>query len=167
MRKFNASPTTAIAIVLVAFTTLGFSSSVALARQGHVVALGTHDEKDIKNHCDAAGGSSYSSGGTYGCFGPGGDVHCSGQTKKCFGSCENCGSAARLSAKGGVAGFLTSPTGLKQTTSAPTTSLKQTTSAPTTSPKQTTGTPTTSLKQTTGGPLGTKNISVPTPGTKK
>jgi hypothetical protein len=79
------------AVVGVAFATLTFSSGAALAL-GHVT-LGKHSNKDIKNHCDAAGGTYYNSSGVYGCFGPGGDVTCSGKTKQCFGTCERCGSA--------------------------------------------------------------------------
>lgn len=101
----------AFALTALAFATLGFSSSEALAL-GHV-ALGNHSQGDIKSHCDAAGGSFYNSSGTYGCFGPGGDVTCSGKNKKCFGTCEKCGSAARLNGKGGVGGFLTNPSGSK------------------------------------------------------
>ena len=68
---------------------------------GHV-ALGKHSSQDIKDHCDAAGGAFYNSGGTYGCFGPGGDVTCSGKTKRCFGTCGNC--SAPLRVKGGPFG---------------------------------------------------------------
>jgi hypothetical protein len=105
-----------IGLTIFAFAILGLSSSATLA-MGHV-GLGSHSTSDIKSHCDAAGGSYYNSGGVYGCFGPGGDVTCSGKNGKCFGSCSKCGSAARLSGKGGVAGFLKSPTtGLLKETS--------------------------------------------------
>jgi len=105
-----------IGLTMFAFAMLVMSSSAALA-MGHV-GLGSHSTNDIKSHCDAAGGSYYNSGGVYGCFGPGGDVTCSGKNGKCFGSCSKCGSAARLSGKGGIDGFLRSPTSglLKQST---------------------------------------------------
>ncbi len=92
-----------IGLTMFAFAMLVMSSSAALA-MGHV-GLGSHSTNDIKSHCDAAGGSYYNSGGVYGCFGPGGDVTCSGKNGKCFGSCSKCGSAARLSGKGGIDGF--------------------------------------------------------------
>lgn len=82
------------AVIAAAFATLTLPSGAALAL-GHVT-LGKHSTRDIKSHCDAAGGSYYNSSGVYGCFGPGGDVTCSGKTGKCFGTCGNCGSA-RLS----------------------------------------------------------------------
>jgi hypothetical protein len=80
-----------IAVIGAAVAMLTFSSGAALAL-GHVT-LGKHSTKDIKNHCDSAGGTFFNSDGVYGCFGPGGDVTCSGKTKRCYGTCESCGSA--------------------------------------------------------------------------
>jgi hypothetical protein len=94
-----------IAITLTVSTgTVGFYSSAAFAL-GHV-ALGKHSMRDIRSHCDAAGGKYYNSDGVFGCFGPGGDVTCSAKTKRCFGTCENCG-AARLAGSDALSGILT------------------------------------------------------------
>jgi hypothetical protein len=99
MRKFAR-----IAIIAAAFTALTLPPGAALAL-GHVT-LGKHSTTDIKNHCDAAGGTYYNSDGVYGCFGPGGDVTCSQKSKRCFGTCENCGSA-RLSGQDELSPILT------------------------------------------------------------
>jgi hypothetical protein len=84
-----------IAITLTLFVCTVYSSPAFAL--GHVT-LGKHNEKDIKKHCDAAGGTPFNQDGVYGCFGPGGDVTCSSKSKKCFGTCEACGSA-RMSEK--------------------------------------------------------------------
>jgi hypothetical protein len=93
-----------IAIVTaLSFLTLDLSSNPVFAL-GHTY-LGSHSKQDIKNHCDAAGGTYFESGGTYGCWGPGGDVTCSDQTGTCYGTCEKCGRVVNL---GGISGVIVS-----------------------------------------------------------
>src|ERR1700758_5622237 len=75
-------------ITVLGFLTLDVSSNPVFAL-GHTW-LGSHSKQDIQNHCDAAGGIYFESGGTYGCWGPGGDVTCSEQTGTCYGTCEKC-----------------------------------------------------------------------------
>jgi hypothetical protein len=91
-------------LAVLGFLTLDVSSNPVFAL-GHVY-LGTHSQKDIKQHCDAAGGTYISGGGTYGCWGPGGDVNCSAGTKTCFGTCEKCSQPPHD--LGGISGILTS-----------------------------------------------------------
>ncbi len=90
-------------ITMLGFLTLDVSSNSVFAL-GHTY-LGSHSKQDIKNHCDAAGGIYFESGGTYGCWGPGGDVTCSDQTGTCYGTCEKCGRVVDL---GGISGVIIS-----------------------------------------------------------
>jgi hypothetical protein len=149
---------TAIALTGLVFTTLGVSSTAALA--GHVTISGTHSTSEIKSKCDGAGGSFYSSGGVYGCFGPGGDVTCN-QAGKCFGTCSNC--QARMVGKIGIAGVLTSPTaGLKQPTAGPGTRLTTPASGSPMKP----GAPAAGILGTTGSNLTTSGSSPTATGPK-
>jgi hypothetical protein len=91
-------------LTVLGFLTLDVSSSPLFAL-GHVY-LGKHSKKDIEKHCDAAGGTNFEGGGTYGCWGPGGDVTCTAKTGTCIGTCEKCGQ--RLHDLGGISGILIS-----------------------------------------------------------
>jgi hypothetical protein len=91
-------------LTVLGFLTIDVSLNPTFAL-GHVY-LGSHSKQDMKNHCDAAGGIYFESGGTYGCWGPGGDVTCSEQTGTCYGTCEKCGQ--RVVDLGGVRGVLIS-----------------------------------------------------------
>jgi hypothetical protein len=87
-RRLRATLFMAFALPLGISAALGFGPGVASAL-GHV-DLGSHSQKDIEDHCGAAGGTSVDSDGVYGCWGSGGDVTCSKQTKTCYGTCEKC-----------------------------------------------------------------------------
>ena len=67
-RRLRATLFMAFAVPLGISAALGFGPGVASAGLGHVW-LGAHTKKDIKDHCDAAGGMSFEGSGTYGCWG--------------------------------------------------------------------------------------------------
>ena len=94
-RRLRATLFMAFALPLGISAALGFGPGVASAGLGHV-CLGAHTRKDIKDHCDAAGGTSFEGSGTYGCWGPGGDVNYTDKSGTCIGTCEKCGRAAPL-----------------------------------------------------------------------
>lgn len=101
-------------VILVAATCVPFTGG-ALA--GKVQVSGTHNEADIKSHCDAAKGVYFTNdSGTYGCDAPGGAIKCT--SGKCEGTCQSCG-AAIAHGKGGVLGVLSGTT-LKAATNATT-----------------------------------------------